>query len=297
MTWFKPAGTMAYNGAETFIEPANAGWTYSGMQVYALTGAPLTIELVNREAVIVPLSATDLDVSVSTDNSVHHLAGRTSVFDSVSDWLYVPVGATVVITGGSGAIAVCTAQASEEFPVHYGTAASVCVEVRGGGKASRQVNNIATPDSFAGAHKINVCEVITPSGNFSSWPPHRHDGIGDCATINEEIYYFLIDEGDHEGAGEGYIHVYTVDRRVDESATVHSGDTYLIPEGFHGPTIAPPEYAMYFLNVLAGPGAQRSMAFCDDPKHHWIRESWESQELDPRLPMTSESGLTKSRVN
>jgi len=294
MTWFKPAGTLARNGADTFIEPSNAGWTYSGMQVYTLTGELITVELVNCEAVIVPLSATDLKISVSSDGSVHSLAGRRSVFESISDWLYVPVGATVVITGASGAVAVCTAQATEEFPVHYGKASDVPVEVRGGGKASRQVNNIATPDSFAGAHKINICEVLTPGGNFSSWPPHRHDGIGDCATNNEEIYYFLIDEEGHAGAGEGFMHVYTVDGSIDESATLHNGDTYLIPEGFHGPTIAPPEYTMYFLNVLAGPDAKRSMAFCDDPKHHWIRESWESQELDPRLPLTSAMGLTKS---
>ncbi len=294
MTWFKPAGTLAQQGADTFIAPAQAGWVYSGIQIYTLTGSPVTIELTSQEAVIVPLSATDITVSVSTDNSVHTLGGRTSVFESVSDWLYAPVGATVILTGNSGAIAVCTAQASEQFPVHYGKASEIPVEVRGGGKASRQVNNIATPDSFTGAHKINICEVLTPGGNFSSWPPHRHDGIGDCATTNEEIYYFLFDDCGRGGAGEGYMHVYTVDKRIDESATVRSGDIYLILEGFHGPTIAPPEYTMYFLNVLAGPGAERSMAFCDDPKHHWIRESWESQVLDPRLPMTSAVGPTHS---
>ena len=62
------------------------------------------------------------------------------------------------------------------------------------------------------------------------------------------------------------------------------------PQGYHGPTVAPPEYPMYFLNVLAGPGEERTMAFCDDPQHHWIRESWETQAQDPRLPWTSADG-------
>lgn len=289
MTWFKPKGELVRGGADPYVEPANAGWTYSGMQVYTLDGSTVTVELGGSEAVIVPLSAQDIAVTVTgahIDPTEYTLVGRSSVFEAVSDWLYVPVGATIAMTGAAGAIAVCTAVASESFPVHYGNAADVPVEVRGGGKASRQVNNIATPDSFTGAHKINICEVITPGGNFSSWPPHRHDGIGDCTTTNEEIYYFLIDDSHSAGAGEGYMHVYTVDGSVDESATVRSGDTYLIPEGYHGPTIAPPEYSMYFLNVLAGPGAKRSMAFCDDPKHHWIRESWETQDQDPRLPLT-----------
>jgi 5-deoxy-glucuronate isomerase len=72
--------------------------------------------------------------------------------------------------------------------------------------------------------------------------------------------------------------------------TIHDGDVYLVPQGYHGPSIAPPEYPMYFLNVLAGPADDRTMAFCDDPAHHWIREEWESQDPDPRCPMTSATG-------
>jgi 5-deoxy-glucuronate isomerase len=167
----------------------------------------------------------------------------------------------------------------------------VSVEVRGGGRATRQVTNIATPDSFAGADRINVCEVITPGGNWSSWPPHRHDGIGDCPTTNEEIYYFRIGKeeslhGDPEGTG--LFRVYTVDGGVDETVTIKDGDTYLVPQGYHGPTAAAPDYPMYFLNVLAGPAEERTMAFCDDPNHHWIRGTW--TDTDPRLPMTSAAG-------
>ncbi|MEY4899054.1 MAG: hypothetical protein RL294_865, partial [Actinomycetota bacterium] len=128
-----------------------------------------------------------------------------------------------------------------------------------------------------------------------SWPPHRHDGIGDCPTTNEEIYYFRIGRGESphgDPTGQGLFHVYTVDGSVDDTVMIHDGDVYNVPEGYHGPTVAPPEYPMYFLNVLAGPGDDRTMAFCDDPEHHWIRETWNTQTQDPRLPMTSASGRT-----
>jgi 5-deoxy-glucuronate isomerase len=179
-------------------------------------------------------------------------------------------------------------------------AEDVPVEVRGSGRATRQVTNIATPDSFTGAHKINVCEVITPGGNWSSWPPHRHDGIGECTVANEEIYYFRIGRGESahgDGDGQGLFHVYTVDGSVDETVTLHDGDVYLVPQGYHGPSVAPPEYPMYFLNVLAGPGEDRTMAFCDDPSHHWIRGSWDEQEQDPRLPWTSADGRVALRAS
>ena len=224
------------------------------------------------------------------------MRGREGVFAAVSDWIYLPVDADVTITGNSGEVAICTARASKAFPMYYGQASSVPVEVRGAGQSTRQVTNYATPDSFHDAHKINVCEVITPGGNWSSWPPHRHDGIGDCTTTNEEIYYFRIGRGDSlhgDPSGQGLFHVYTVDGSHDETLTIHDADITLVPEGYHGPTVAPPEYPMYFLNVLAGPDEDRSMAFCDDPEHHWIRESWSTQQPDARLPMTSADGRVR----
>ena len=186
MTWFFPAGTLTNGDADVHVTPENAGWTYSGLRVYSLsTGNTVSIVLDGEEGVLVPLSAEN--VSVTVDDAPFTLAGRQGVFAAVSDWIYIPVGATVTMSGDSGEIALCTARASEVFPVQHILAADVPVEVRGSGQATRQVTNIATPSSFTAAHRINVCEVITPGGNLSSWPPHRHDGIGDCATTNEEI--------------------------------------------------------------------------------------------------------------
>lgn len=295
MNWFHPAGTLKNGAADVHVTPENAGWDYSGLQVYTLNpNTPVTVTLDGAEGVIVPLSARNISVSINGKDFT--LAGRDGVFDSVSDWIYVPVGSTVVMSGSGGEIAICTARATEVFPVAHIPAADVSVEVRGSGQATRQVTNIATPGSFTGAHKINVCEVITPGGNWSSWPPHRHDGIGDCPTNNEEIYYFRIGRTDKphgDPTGTGLFRVYTVDGSVDETLTLRDGDVYVVPEGYHGPTVAPPEYPMYFLNVLAGPADDRTMAFCDDPAHHWIRDSWNTQTQDPRLPWTTANGRTE----
>lgn len=292
MSWHLPAGRLRGESADVQVTPEQAGWDFSGLSVFTLVdGDVVVMDLGDREAVIVPLSARDLVVEV--DDEVFHLVGRTGVFAAVSDWAYAPMGSRVTLRGASGEVAVCTAVARTALSAVHVPAAQVPVEVRGAGRATRQITNIATPGSFSGADRINVCEVITPGGNWSSWPPHRHDGIGDCPTSNEEIYYFRIGrlESSHgDPIGEGLFHVYTVDGSVDETVTIRDGDVYLVPQGFHGPSVAPPEYPMYFLNVLAGPGDERTMSFCDDPAHHWIRSAWDDQQQDPRLPWTSAAG-------
>jgi 5-deoxy-glucuronate isomerase len=297
VTWFYPHGDLAAEGADAVVTPELAGWQYSGLKIFTLTGqAPLTLNLENEEGVLLPLSAQK--VSVTVNNQPFVLAGRIGVFHSVSDWIYLPVGSKVEVSGSGGEIALCTSLATEIHPVAHISAENVEVEVRGAGQASRQVTNIATPTSFTGAHRINVCEVITPGGNLSSWPPHRHDGIGDCAHSNEEIYYFRIGHANSphgSNKGQGSFHVYTVDGSKDETVTLHDGDVYLVPEGYHGPSTAPPEYPMYFLNVLAGPGLARTMSFCDDPEHEYIRDGWKTQKQDPRLPWTSSDGPNKNR--
>lgn len=293
MSWYRPAGSLAAEGADVLVTPASAPWEYSGLRVLTMTGAPITIDLGEDEAVIVPLSARG--VTVELDGTTFTLEGRAGVFAAVSDWLYLPRDSRISVRGPSGEVAICTARARARLEPVYTPADRVPVEVRGAGRASRQVTNIATPDSFAGADRINVCEVITPGGNWSSWPPHRHDGLGECPFTNEEIYYFRMGttQSAHGApAAHGLFHVYTVDSQVDETVTIRDGDVYLVPQGFHGPSVAPPEYPMYFLNVLAGPGEARTMAFCDDPDHHWIRQSWATQQVDPRLPWTTAQGRT-----
>jgi 5-deoxy-glucuronate isomerase len=156
----------------------------------------------------------------------------------------------------------------------------VPVELRGAGQASRQVNNFCSPAAFD-CDKLIAVEVLTPGGNWSSYPPHKHDETREDEAELEEIYYF-------ETEGLAYQRVYgTPARPIDVLAEVSTGDVILIPHGWHGPSIAGPGYALYYLNVMAGPEPIRSWRFCDDPAHAWIRGTWAGQAIDPRLPMTS----------
>jgi 5-deoxy-glucuronate isomerase len=118
-------------------------------------------------------------------------------------------------------------------------------------------------------------EVLTPGGNWSSYPPHKHDEDRPGEAVLEEIYYF-------ETQGLAYQRVYGPG--IDVQAEISTGDIVLIPNGYHGPSMAAPGYDLYYLNVLGGPGKERSMAFCDDPKHAWIRGSWDGVPVDPRVP-------------
>lgn len=280
-----------YRGVKS-ITPKSVDWKYCGMHILNLSEQNNHEIILNDfEGVLLSLSAEN--VSVVVDGVEFKLVGRTGVFAGISDWIYIPVGAKVGISGKNGLLALSTAQATKKFPAAYISKDKVSVEIRGSGFATRQVNNIATPDSFIGAEKILVCEVITPGGNWSSWPPHRHDGIAGCEFNNEEIYYFQIgkqnsDHGSNEG--RGYFRVYSYDQSIDETMTINDQDFVIVPHGYHGPSIAAPEYPMYFLNVLAGPNDNRTMGFCDDPSHHWIREDWKTQKQDPRLPMTNKDG-------
>jgi 5-deoxy-glucuronate isomerase len=163
--------------------------------------------------------------------------------------------------------------------------------MRGAGQASRQVNNFGTP-SVLNADSIIACEVLTPAGNWSSYPPHKHDEHHeDQESVLEEIYYFeMRAEGSSVTEAEsasafGFQRVYgTRDRPINLLTEVHNGDVVLVPHGFHGPAMAPPGYDMYYLNVMAGPGARREWLVRDDPDHAWVRKTWVSQKVDSRLP-------------
>jgi 5-deoxy-glucuronate isomerase len=225
--------------------------------------------------------------TVDCDGQRFELTGRDSVFSAVSDFAYLPIDAVATIwSARGGRFALPGASARRRLTARYGPASRVPVELRGRGACSRQVNNFCTPDAFE-ADRLIACEVLTPAGNWSSYPPHKHDTErpGECAL--EEIYYFEIGAGP-DGPGVGYHRVYSSDDRpADLVAEVRSGDVVLVPYGWHGPSIAVPGFDMYYLNVMAGPGAERAWLICDDPAHAWIRGTWPGQPPDPRLPMTT----------
>jgi len=194
-----------------------------------------------------------------------------------------------------GVFALPAARAGRRLPARYGPASGVRVELRGAGSCSRQVNNFCTPETFE-ADRLISCEVLTPAGNWSSYPPHKHDQESPGETRLEEIYYFEIADGP-DGPGLGYQRVYgTDDRPADLLAEVRTGDVVLIPHGWHGPAMAAPGYDMYYLNVMAGPGAERAWLICDDPAHAWVRDTWAGQRPDPRLPLSRRPAAADPRL-
>lgn len=287
-----PAGTLCSGADPVLLAPADAGWTYTGLRVLRLReGESRTLRTGDFEAFVLPLAGA---CTVRVDGLVFELSGRDSVFTRVTDFAYVPRDAEVELsTVGGLEVALPMARCGRRLEPKYGPAEQVPVEVRGGGHATRQVTNFGTPGVWDHADKLNACELITPDGNWSSYPPHKHDRASACEVVNEEIYYFRIAEQDGITPGRsgfGIHRTYTADGSLDENVAVRDGDVFLVPHGYHGPCIAAPGYPMYYLNVLAGPAPERSMAFCDDPAHAWVRESWADQPLDPRCPVTSHEG-------
>jgi 5-deoxy-glucuronate isomerase len=222
------------------------------------------------------------------------LGGRCSVESSRGDWtsigrrpnvfsgmpyaLYLPISSQYTITAETDCdLAFCHCRAEEFHPPRLITPSDIEVEIRGGGNATRQINKIIRPEFPA--HRLLIVEVYTPSGNWSSYPPHKHDVHNPPNEVDlEEIYYYRINRP------EGYAiqRVYTPDRRLDEAMTVRDGEIVLVPEGYH-PVVAAHGYDVYYLNALAG--SARSMAASDDPDFVWVRDTWRNK--DPRVPLVT----------
>lgn len=294
--WFHP---FAPKGGSWAVEITDAveGWQHTSLRVAVLEpGARVAHTLSGEEAIVVPLTG---GTTVTVDGSEHVLTGRTSVFAGPSDTLYAPAGSDLEIANrgvSTARIALCGARV--EDPTGGGRevvvvpAAQVPVELRGAGSCSREVRGFGMPDTLPGAEQILACEVITPAGGWSSYPPHKHDTDrpGQESEL-EEIYYFETQSVGDAGAGRapltrgtdredgrqpvGYQQVYGAEGRdIDVLVEVATGDTVLVPHGWHGPAMAAPDADLYYLNVMAGPGPERAWLICDDPAHGQIRASW-----------------------
>ncbi|NVK78673.1 5-deoxy-glucuronate isomerase [Streptomyces morookaense] len=251
-------------------------------------GGSHTFPTADHEWIVLPLGGS---CTVSTaEGETFRLRGRPSVFTAVTDFAYVPRDTTVTVTSPEGGrFAAAGARCDNRLPARHGAADQVPIELRGSGTCSRQVNNFAAADTFS-CDRLIAVEVLTPGGNWSSYPPHKHDEHhpGEESQL-EEIYYFEIADGPTGTPGLGY-------QRVSPSrpggtevlAEVRTGDAVLIPDGWHGPSIAAPGHDMYYLNVMAGPRAEREWLIRDHPDHAWIRSTWPEQKTDPRLPLYNE---------
>jgi 5-deoxy-glucuronate isomerase len=266
------------------VTPESAGWTEASLKVVELESPrELTLDTGDTEVMILPLSGQG---TVEADNEAFELSPRASVFDGPADMVYIGTGQGYTLHG-EGRFAICGARAVRQLPNRRVAAADVPVELRGTGNCSRQVHNFGTAGVFE-ADSLIACEVITPGGNWSSYPAHKHDENSPVESALEEIYYFEIDSGPDDSRGFGYHRVYgTPERPIEVLEEVRSGDVVLVPHGYHGPSVAAPGYHMYYLNVMAGPGEERAWRIVDDPEHAWLRGTWDHQDVDPRLPLRS----------
>jgi 5-deoxy-glucuronate isomerase len=280
---FRPAGTLERDGDPVAISPEEAGWDLSALRIMTLApGESRPLRLQGFEAALLPLTGS---CTVEVGSASFDLEGRPDVFSRVSDFAYLGAGREVQLTSARGGeFALPSAKADTGREPAYVPADAVRVEVRGGGIATRQINDFMAADAFE-AERLIAVEVLTPDGNWSSFPPHKHDERTETEVPLEEIYYFRIMGND----GFGFHRTYTLDGEIDETVTVGHGDVFLIPRGFHGPCVAGPGHPMYYLNVMAGPD-ERAWQVCLDPAHEWLADVLAGAGPDPRCPMTTASG-------
>lgn len=237
------------------VTPESAGWSYVGFEV---ARAPLESSTGSRELCLVVLAGT---CSVrSAHGAWDGLGGRPDPFSGLPDAAYLPPGTDYAI-GGDAEVALCTAPAGSGAPARVLPGDRVVPERRGHGAHERTIHPILMDGEPADS--LLVCEVLTPPGHWSSYPPHKHDRDAmPEESFLEETYHHRISPRQ----GFALQRVYTADGSLDETMTVRDGDTVLVPRGYHTVS-APPGYAVYYLNVMAGP--VRAWAVANDPDHEW----------------------------
>jgi 5-deoxy-glucuronate isomerase len=252
------------------VTPASAGWRFLSFRVES---GSFSADTGDEEVALVPLSGR---CRVEAEGERWELGGRASVFAGMPWAFYLPRDTAYRVEAG-GEVAICGArceQRREPVPVRP---EDVEVEVRGAGNATRQINHIVKPEFPA--ERLLVVEVFTPAGNWSSYPPHKHDEDRPPGeVVLEETYYFRTSRPEAFAVQR----LYSPRHGLDLTETVRDGDLMLVPYGYHT-TAAAHGYDLYYLNALAGD--RRSMASADDPDLAWIRAAWADLEPDPRVPL------------
>lgn len=247
------------------ITPQTANWDHVGFEVYQLSSQQETeFHSLTDEVCIVFVSGKG---SVITDNnSWLDIGERMNPFDKIAPYsVYIPPGENIkVVATTSLEFSVCRAPAKGNLPARLITPQECEYVIRGDGTNTRYVCNILFSDGDA--ENLLVVEVITPGGNWSSYPPHKHDSDDEPhQTRLEETYYHRL----NPPQGFAFQRVYNDERTLDETMSVENRDVVMVPEGYH-PVGAPHGYDLYYLNVMAGP--KRKWIFKNDPAHEWMLE-------------------------
>jgi 5-deoxy-glucuronate isomerase len=229
-----------------------------------------------EETACVLLSGT---CAVEWNKQREEIGKRRTVFDGLPYALYLAPGDRARFTAISTCeIAECHVPSQSQLPSRLVTPVDVSVSLRGGGNASRQIVDIMSPDFPA--DRLIAIEVYTPGGNWSSYPPHKHDVHNPPAEVDlDEIYYYRM----NRPGAFAHQRLYRADGSRDSIVTARDGDVVLVRDGYH-PVVAGPGYDVYYLNFLAG--SARALTVTEDPSHVWIRSAW--GKMDDRLPLIRE---------
>lgn len=270
------------------ITPEQAGWEFINFAVRRLeTGDSWTFSSGENELVIV--NFTGQYAINSTRGSWQGVGDRESVFTGAAHALYLPRRTDFEVraerAGEFAAAWVPTDQDHEPLLVRP---EDVAISVRGGDNVSRQINDLLP--SGAPVHRLVLVEVYTPGGNWSSYPPHKHDvhledEEGHLLEADlEEVYFYKIDKPN----GYAFQRVYTDETSplhragypIDALVRAENNCAVLVPAGYH-PVVSAPGYTTYYLNVLAG--SAQTLANQDDPRYTWVKDSYKRR--DDRLPL------------
>lgn len=247
------------------VTPDSAGWDHVGFEaVWLETGARKRRPASARETCVVVIEG-EIDVS-SRHGEWRGVGERETPFAGAPAAAYLPPRTEYeLIAGATGAeVGICTGPAGSGAAPRVLPPDEVSMEIRGRDTHERVVHAILMENEAA--ESLLVCEVITPPGHWSSYPPHKHDRDAlPAESLLEETYYHRLEPA----RGFGLQRVYTDDRSLDEAVTFSDRDTVLVPRGYHTVSM-PPGYTGYYLNVMAGP--VRAWAVVDDPDHAWARD-------------------------
>ena len=284
-TLFHPA-PVPHDQSGTLLEVSRhtAGWETISFSVRRLAANQTWRDNTSgEEAVLVVLGGR---MSIDFGTGAKSIGQRENVFAGYPYAVYLPRETAFEVT----AITTCEfadgrVPSSADLQPQIITPEQVVTEIRGGGNATRQILDVIRPEFPA--DKLLVCEVYTPNGNWSSYPPHKHDVHNPPGEVDlDETYYYRIDKPE----GYGLQRLYDDAKSYDQTLTVRDGDLVLIRGGYH-PFVAAHGFNAYYLNILAG--SARSMAAADDPQYAYLRRSWPAP--DPRMPVVSKAGSGGAR--
>ena len=250
------------------ITPEIAGWKYISFRVVRLAeGKTLEADTASNEAVIVPLGGRG---RLSFDGNTEALI-RNDLFRELADIVYLPPRTKYRVEAtGTFEFAVGGAPAEGRLPARIIRKEEIATNVRGAANAARGVSTLLDSDDIA--ERLTVYEIHTPSGNWSSFPPHRHDTRNN-SSYHEETYYYRLQPTD----GFAIQRIYTRDTELDVALPVHDGDVVLIHEGYH-PVVKAPGTNAYYLNFLAGD--VRKITAVNDPHYDWITKDWKGKPIE-----------------